>query len=306
MLDQSPIPAGGDAGVALRNSIDLAQLTESLGYTRYWVAEHHGTGGLAGSAPEILIAHIASATSSIRVGSGGVMLPHYSALKVAEQFGMLETLHLITDRSPGLGRASPGSDGITSLALQRNRRAPASDDFAEQLAELLAWFEDSFPESHPFRPVTASPTPDAPPEIWLLTSSGWSARAAATFGVGIAFAHFISAEGGPQAIAQYKREFTPRHLDDRPKSSVAVGVVCADTDVEADRLASSARLWRYRQRQLGIRGPVPSVEDALADPHGAKDDAFASLGVAKSIVGSPAQARESSRRSLGSTTSMRW
>jgi luciferase family oxidoreductase group 1 len=217
------------------------------------------------------------------------MLPHYSALKVAEQFNILESLH--PGRIDlGLGRA-PGTDGITSLALQRNRRVPAIDDYADQIAELLAWFDDSFPESHPFRRVTLSPRPSAPPEVWLLTSSGWSARAAATFGVGIAFAHFISPDGGPEAIAQYRRDFSPRRDEDRPRTAVAIGVICAETDDEANRLASSSRLWRYRQRHLNIRGPVPSVEEALADPHDEPENLLG-RGISRAIVGSPEHARD--------------
>jgi luciferase family oxidoreductase group 1 len=289
VLDQSPIPAGCDAADAFANTVDLARFTEALGYTRYWVAEHHGAGGLAGSAPEILVAHLAAVTSTIRVGSGGVMLPHYSPLKVAEQFGLLETLH--PGRIDlGIGRA-PGSDRITSVALQRNRRTPVLDDFAEQIAELRAWFEGSFPDHHPFGAIAAAPIPAPPPPIWLLTSSGWSARAAASVGVGVAFAHFITPAGGPEAMARYRLEFVPAYAGDLPRTAVGVNVICADSDGEADRVASSARLWRHRISRLGIRGPVPTVEEALADPYQPDRPERAASEIPTSVVGSPERAR---------------
>src|SRR5487761_1715443 len=153
VLDQTPVPSGSTPGDAIANSVDLAIRTEALGYARYWLAEHHGTHGLAGSAPELPIAHIAAKTSTIRVGSGGVMLPHYSALKVAELFRMLATMH--PGRIDlGLGRA-PGGTPLASLALQRNRSHPSDDDFLEQMAELIAWLSESFPEQHPFAQMPA-------------------------------------------------------------------------------------------------------------------------------------------------------
>ncbi len=286
VLDQSPIPSGSDARTALENTVDLARWAEHLGYTRYWLAEHHGAGGFAGSVPEILIGAVASATTTIRVGSGGVMLPHYSPLKVAEAFGLLETLY--PGRIDcGLGRA-PGSDGITSVALRRNRRAPVGDDFAEQIAELVAWFDQAFPPGHPFASVVATPTPLSPPEMWLLTSSGWSAHAAAALGCGVAFAHFIAPERGPEAMAQYRTHFTPRHDGDLPRAAVAVGVVCAESDDAAEELALSVRLWRHRSLTLGMRGPIPSVTEALADPYREVEHGVPG-SLPRMIVGSPAR-----------------
>src|SRR3954470_3750158 len=169
VLDQSPIPEGSTGADALRNTVDLARLADALGYHRYWVAEHHGTPMLAGAAPEILIAAIAGATDRIRVGSGGVMLPHYSPLKVAEVFSILAGLH--PDRVDlGLGRA-PGTDPHTMFALQRDRRQGSPDDFPEQLAELLAYLEDDFPPSHPFRRLAALPGGEERPDLWLLGSA---------------------------------------------------------------------------------------------------------------------------------------
>src|SRR5665213_2570194 len=225
VLDQTPVPSGSTPGEAIANSVDLAQRTEALGYTRYWLAEHHGTYGLAGSAPELLIAHIAAKTSTIRVGSGGVMLPHYSALKVAELFRVLATMH--PGRIDlGLGRA-PGGTPLATLALQRNRKHPAGDDFLEQLAELRAWLADDFPDNHPFQRQPATPVPEIAPELWLLRSSGFSAQAAAHFGTGLCFAHFINAHGGPEAMAYYREHFARYRPEDTPRSSIAVRVVCA-------------------------------------------------------------------------------
>src|SRR5712675_1702932 len=173
VLDQSPISEGSSGPEALRNTIDLARLTDELGYHRYWVAEHHGGAMLAGPSPEALIGPIASATERIRVGSGGVMLPHYSPFKVAETFSLLGGLH--GDRIDlGIGRA-PGSDRETMFALQRDRRQAAPDDFPEQLAELLAYLEDDFPDGHPLGRLAALPGGPERPEVWLLGSSPQSA-----------------------------------------------------------------------------------------------------------------------------------
>jgi len=289
VLDQSPIPSGSSVTRALQNSVDLAQLCEALGYERYWLAEHHGTTGLAGSAPEVLIAHVAANTSAIRVGSGGVMLSHYSPLKVAEQFRLLEALH--PGRIDlGIGRA-PGSEQLAALALQRNREHPSSDDFIEQIAELLAWFDGSFPAGHPFSRLRATPIPEGAPELWLLSSSGYSAKVAAHFGAGLCFAHFISADGGPEAIETYRDLYRGDEDQDGPKASVAIGVICAESDDEAERLAESGRLWRFRQRRYGERGPVPSVVEALGYSYSESDRGLLEAGRGRAVVGGPERVR---------------
>jgi luciferase family oxidoreductase group 1 len=289
VLDQSPIPSGSSVTRAFENSVDLARFCEALGYERYWLAEHHGTTGLAGSAPEVLIAHVAANTSAIRVGSGGVMLSHYSPLKVAEQFRVLEALH--PGRIDlGIGRA-PGSEQLAALALQRNREHPSSDDFIEQIAELLAWFDSSFPTEHPFSRLRATPIPDGAPELWLLSSSGYSAKVAAHFGAGLCFAHFISADGGPEAIETYRDLFRGDDEHDKPKASVAIGVICADSDEEAEHLAESGRLWRFRQRRYGERGPVPSVAEALAYSYSDIDRGLLEAGRGRAVVGGPERVR---------------
>jgi luciferase family oxidoreductase group 1 len=260
VLDQSPISEGSAGGDALRNSIDLAQHVEALGYERYWIAEHHGTPMLASAAPEILIAAIAAATSRISVGSGGVMLPHYSPLKVAEVFSMLAALH--PGRIDlGIGRA-PGSDRETMFALQRDRRQMSPDDFPEQLAELLAYFEDDFPDGHPLARLAALPGGPERPEVWLLGSSPQSAIWAGELGLPYVFADFINPAGAE--IAQlYRDRFVPSTRREEPYVGVAVSVVCAEDDEEAQRLASSSRMAMTLLRQ-GRLIPVPPVETALA------------------------------------------
>jgi luciferase family oxidoreductase group 1 len=282
VLDQSPISVGMTGGDALRNSIDLAEHVESLGYERYWIAEHHGTPMLASAAPEILIAAVAAATSRIKVGSGGVMLPHYSPLKVAEVFSMLAALH--PGRIDlGLGRA-PGSDRETMFALQRDRRQMSPDDFPEQLAELLAYFEDDFPDGHPLARLAALPGGPERPEVWLLGSSPQSAIWAGELGLPYVFADFINSAGAE--IAQlYRDRFIPSSRRATPFVGVAVSVVCAEDDEEAQRLASSSRMAMTLLRQ-GRLIPVPPVETALAffeeqpPPTGRR-----------AIVGSPATVR---------------
>ena len=260
VLDQSPISQGSVGGDALRNSIDLAQHVEELGYERYWIAEHHGTPMLASAAPEILIAAVAGATSRIKVGSGGVMLPHYSPLKVAEQFSMLSALH--PGRIDlGLGRA-PGSDRETMFALQRDRRQPSPDDFPAQLAELLAYLEDDFPAGHPFARLAELPGGPERPEVWLLGSSPQSAIWAGELGLPYVFADFINPAGAE--IAQiYRERFVPSRRRAAPFVGVAVSVVCAEDDDEAQRLASSSRMAMTLLRQ-GRLIAVPPVETAVA------------------------------------------
>jgi luciferase family oxidoreductase group 1 len=184
----------------------------------------------------------------------------------------------------GLGRA-PGGTPLASLALQRNRSHPSDDDFLEQMAELIAWLSESFPEQHPFAKMPATPVPEGIPELWLLSSSGFSAQAAAHFGIGLCFAHFINAEGGPEAVAQYREAFRPRNESDHPHAAVAVRVICADTDAEAQRLASSTDLSRLRQRRYGEHGTLPSPEEALAYPYTDIDRSFIVGSRNRAIVG---------------------
>ena len=260
VLDQSPIAEGSTPAQALHNSLDLAELTDRLGYHRYWVAEHHATPALACAAPEILIGAIAPRTRRIRIGSGGVMLPHYSPLKVAETFSSLSGLH--PERIDlGLGRA-PGTDPMTMLALQRDRRHAPGDDFIEQLVELLGLLEDRLPPNHPFaRHAGTLPGLPERPEPWLLGSSPQSALWAAELGLPYSFADFINPQGAAIA-ADYRGRFVDSERLAAPLVSVGVIAICADTDEEAERLAASSRMMLSLLRQ-GRLVEIPPVEKAL-------------------------------------------
>jgi luciferase family oxidoreductase group 1 len=259
VLDQSPISEGSTGADALRNTIDLARLADELGFARYWVAEHHGTPMLACASPEVLIAAIGSVTSRIRIGSGGVMLPHYSPLKVAETFSILSAL--FPDRVDlGIGRA-PGSDRSTAFAMQRDRRQPAPDDFPEQLAELLGYLENSMPAGHPFARLAALPGRPHVPDVWLLGSSMQSALWAADNGLPYVFADFINPEGAAFA-ALYRDRFCASETLAQPRMVVAGWAVCAETDDEAQRIASSARMTRTLLNE-GRLIPVPPIDKAL-------------------------------------------
>src|SRR5436190_6988331 len=260
VLDQSPISEGMEPAQALHNSLDLAMLCDELGYHRYWLAEHHGTPMLACPSPEALIGPIAATTRRIRVGSGGVMLPHYSPLEVAETFSILAGL--FPGRIDlGLGRA-PGTDQMTMLALQRDRRQAAPDDFPQQLSELLAYLEDRLPGNHPFARLSAT-LPGLPerPEPWLLGSSPQSAVWAAELELPYSFADFINSEGA-QIAADYQRRFADSERLPAPRLSVGVLAICADDDEEAERLASSSRMaFSLLRRGRLIR--LPPVDTAL-------------------------------------------
>jgi luciferase family oxidoreductase group 1 len=260
VLDQSPIPAGTSGREALANTLDLARLADALGYHRYWVAEHHGGAMLAGPSPEVLVGPIAMATERIRVGSGGVMLPHYSPFKVAESFSVLAGL--FPGRVDlGLGRAA-GTDPLTTYALQRDRREAAPDDFPQQLAELLAYLNDSLPADHPFHRLGhALPGHPEAPVPWLLGSSQQSAIWAAQLGLPYAFADFINPNGA-EITALYRERFEPSPRLAEPEVAVATWALAADTDGEAERLAASHRM-AFKMLRRGRPIPVPPVEEAL-------------------------------------------
>jgi luciferase family oxidoreductase group 1 len=258
VLDQSPIPEGSTGSQALHNTIDLARLADGLGYHRYWVAEHHGGAMLAGPSPEALIGPIASATRRLRVGSGGVMLPHYSPLKVAETFSVLSGL--FPGRIDlGIGRAA-GTDPVTTQMLQRDRRQTMPDDFFDQLAELIAYLEDRFPPDHPLRRLASLPGLPEAPELWLLGSSPQSAIWAADIGLPYAFADFINSDGA-QIASLYRERFTDSERLPTPRTAVAVWAIAAETDEEAERLAYSSRMAMTLLRR-GRLIAVPPVETA--------------------------------------------
>jgi luciferase family oxidoreductase group 1 len=287
VLDQSPIPEGSTGAQALRNTLDLARTADRLGYHRYWVAEHHGGAMLAGPSPEALIGPIASATEHLRVGSGGVMLPHYSPFKVAETFSVLAGL--FGDRIDlGIGRAA-GTDPLTTHALQRDRSRAMPDDFPAQLGELLGYLDDAIAPGHPFARLTALPGLPERPQPWLLGSSAQSAIWAGDLGLPYAFADFINPRGA-EIAALYRERFAEGERGAASRTAVAVWALCADTDEEAERLASSAKMAMTLLRR-GRLIPVPPVETALRFL--ASDDAPGrpSTPSRRTVVGSPATVR---------------
>src|SRR5271166_3722952 len=285
VLDQSPIAEGSSGAQALQNTIDLARLADRLGYHRYWVAEHHGGPMLAGPSPEALIGPIGAATERIRVGSGGVMLPHYSPLKVAETFSVLAGL--FPGRIDlGLGRAA-GTDPMTAFALQRDRRQASPDDFPQQLVELLGYLDDSLPADHPFATL-AKTLPGLPqrPEPWLLGSSPQSALWAAELGLPYAFADFINSEG-VEIAALYRERFAEHEHPGRPRTAVGVWVICADSDEEAQRLAVSGRMT-FTLLRRGELIAVPPPEEAIEFLAAEGRDPGRPRSERRAVVGSPA------------------
>jgi luciferase family oxidoreductase group 1 len=284
VLDQSPISEGMTGAQALANTLDLARLADALGYHRYWVAEHHGGPMLAGPSPEVLIGPIAAATERIRVGSGGVMLPHYSPFKVAESFSVLAGLH--PGRIDlGIGRAA-GTDPMTTHALQRDRSRAMPDDFPQQLAELLAYFEDRFPPENPLaRLARVLPGRPETPQPWLLGSSPQSAIWAAELGLPYAFADFINS-GGAEIAELYRSRFEPARLD-TPRTVVAAWALAADSDEEAQRLAASSKM-AFAMLRRGRLIAVPPPEQAQRFLASQGDEL---LGRRRTIVGNPETVR---------------
>lgn len=285
VLDLTPVRNGFDTADALRNSLELARLADSLGYTRYWFAEHHNTSMLASAVPEIMIGQVAAITRHLRVGAGGIMLPNHAPLKVAESFKLLEAL--FPGRIDlGIGRA-PGTDQLTALALRRSRSALLAEDFLEQLAELLGFLGRGFEETHLLQRIQAIPLDAGSPEIWMLGSSTYGARVAAEQGHSFAFAHHISPEPALEALGLYQRNFKPSAALAQARSMLAVSVICAETDEQANRLAASADLTFLRfYRQGGQAGPLPSVEEALAYPYSAEERQVVKATRSRLFVGS--------------------
>ena len=288
VLDVSPVSSGSNSTQALRNTLDLAKLVDRLGYRRYWLAEHHNMPTIASSTPEVMIGHVASVTERIRVGAGGIMLPNHAPLKVAETFRVLEALH--PGRIDlGIGRA-PGTDPVTATALRRSQDGLGAEDFPQRFGELLAFAGDGFPEDHPFRSVVAMPDDVGLPPIWLLGSSGYSARAAGEMGLGYAFAaHFSPADPAP-AMHAYRESFKPSEAFESPSAVIAVAVVCGDTDEHAQRIASSMELAWVRLRS-GKPGPLPSPEEAAAYPYTPNERRLADTYRSMQIFGDPSSVR---------------
>jgi len=282
VLDLSPVTSGSSGTQALRNSLDLAELADRLGYTRYWLAEHHNLASIASAAPEIMIGQIAAKTRRLRVGSGGVMLPNHAPMMVAERFKVLEAL--FPGRIDlGIGRA-PGTDPVTSLALRMRQQGSADDDFLERLQELLLMETKGYPEGHPFRGVRAMPSDVKLPPIWLLGSSDYSSQLAAAIGAGFAFAHHFATHDAAAAMRFYREHFRPSALRERPYAILGVAVVCADAQEEAERLASTLDLNALR-RSKGEYLPLASPQEAAAYPYTPADREKISRNRARLFVG---------------------
>jgi luciferase family oxidoreductase group 1 len=282
VLDQSVAISGRTEDASIRQSLALAQHCEALGYHRFWVSEHHSHPSIVGSAPEVLMAAIAVTTSRIRVGSAGVMLPHYSALKVAEQFRVLEAL--ATGRIDlGVGRA-PGSDMRTARLL---RQGPQSaEDFPIQVRELQAWVNGvDLPEGHPGRGVTANPLGPTAPQLWMLGSSDYGAQLAAYYGLPYAFAWFITdGQGAEQALELYRRLYRPSLAHPKPQPVLCVWALAADTEAEAWQQFSSRERWKLDRNQ-GALGPLPSPAEVAARPYSATEQAEAEKLRRTALVG---------------------
>ncbi|MFF9115455.1 LLM class flavin-dependent oxidoreductase [Streptomyces massasporeus] len=299
VLDLVTVGAGRTASDALHTSVDLVRLAENRGFHRYWVAEHHSMPGVASSSPAVILAHLAAHTDRIRLGSGGVMLPNHAPLVIAEQFGTLEAM------APGridlgLGRA-PGTDGATAAALRRTGLNEGADDFPQQLAELTRFLDDDFPDGHPYRRIHAVPGPvqatspggvQSPhrPPLWLLGSSGFSARLAGVLGLPFAFAHHFSAQNTIPALDLYRESFQPSAVLDEPYALIGVSALAADEEKEARRQVLAAALSMVRLR-TGRPGLVPSPEEAEAYEFSPMERDFVDSWNANVIHGTPDEVR---------------
>jgi luciferase family oxidoreductase group 1 len=287
VLDLSPVPSGVPAGQSLHNTLDLARAAERWGYTRYWLAEHHNLPAMACPSPEIMIAQVAGATTRIRVGSGGIMLPNHSPLRIAEAFRVLEALH--PGRIDlGIGRA-PGTDPVTAYALRR--AGQTAEDFPDQLAELLAFAGGGFPEGHPFRAVVAEPRDVPLPPVWILGSSDYGARMAASLGVGFAFARHMNPRGAEEVMHLYREGFRPSERLARPRAILALSAVCADTAARAEELVASMGLAVIRMRS-GRPSPLPTPEEALAYSYNEAEADHIRRYRRAQVVGDPATVRD--------------
>ncbi len=284
VLDLSFVAEGGTGPEALRGTLELARHVDALGFERLWVAEHHNLPSVASGAPDVMAGQILAVTGRIRVGSGGIMLPNHAPLMVAERFKVLEALY--PGRVDlGLGRA-PGTDQLTAHALRRRMDVDPGDDFLDRLKELMLWDKGGWPADHPYRNIQVMPVDVGLPPIWLLGSSGYSARLAAQIGVGFAFAHHFAQHDVLDAMLSYRAGFQPSERLAVPHAILALSVVCAPTDEEAEWLAGSVDLAHLR-RARGDYRPIPSAEEAAAFPYSEQDRAFIRRNREKVLVGGP-------------------
>jgi len=288
VLDQSPIISGHSPAQAIAETVRLAQLAEELGYGRYWLAEHHAISALADPCPEILLGRIASVTSRMRIGTGGVLLPYYSPLKVAEIFRMLEAL--FPGRIDlGIGRA-PGGDLRTARAMTYGDYTGA-DHFPQQVQDLVGFLDRSLPDAHPFAGVKAQPEGDTAPGVWLLGSSDYSGALAAQLGLPFAFAHFISARGGDEVMRAYRENYCPSPRAPKAASLLCVFVICAATRERAEELAASIDLRRLHMAR-GIDAPVPTLAEARSHNYSREERIYVEQQRARLIHGDPGEVRD--------------
>ena len=290
VLDQSPAVKGQTPADAIPATLALARHCDALGYARYWLSEHHNSASVAGSAPEVLMAAIAATTARIRVGSAGIMLPHYAALKVAEQFRVLEAI------APGridlgLGRA-PGSDRLTARALNPHA-SPNADDFPRQILDVRDWLEGNrLPEGHPYRAITAQPQGPTSPEMWILGSSDYGAQLAAHLGLPYAYAYFFNdGQGVEQALALYRQNYQPSSRYPAPRATICVWALAADTQADAQRQLMTREHWRVRFEQ-GLLGPMVSPEEAAAYDYNSFEKTRIDQLRSAALVGTGAQVAE--------------
>ncbi len=283
VLDQSPISKGQTAEEALHQTLELARFTEQLGYNRFWVAEHHNTNGLASTSPEVLISRIASETNRIRVGSGGILLPQYSPLKVAENFKMLEALY--PGRIDlGLGR-SPGGSQQTRLALTDGLSKTLSV-FSRQVKELHGYLYDTLPKDHAYKGVLATPRTKSNPDTWILGITERGAKHAAINGTGFTFGHFINPDQAEESIQAYLNHFKPSEARREPAINACVFVVCAETKEEAETLALSQDKWLL-QVEKGIDTRVPSIDEVKEHTFSSREFEKVKNNRRRAIIGTP-------------------
>ncbi|RKD25929.1 luciferase [Ammoniphilus oxalaticus] len=296
ILDLATVWNGESATEALQNSTELAQLADRLGYTRYWFAEHHNSKHQMSTSPDLLAAHVAAVTDTIRIGTGGIMLPNHSPLKVAENFSLLEALH--PGRIDlGLGRA-PGTDGLTALALRRSRSRTAlsGEDFPEQLAELLAYFSKDFPEDHPFKEITVSPDEKLRPDFYMLGSSDGGMRFATHHGLGFVFAAHISPHLAIPVLRSYRERFQPSVFYSEPKSALSIIVITAETEEEARQLAGPAELQWVRWGTGQFKFAPPTLEEANAHVYTPQEEMVREQNKDRFVIGSIKQVEKRLRQ----------
>jgi luciferase family oxidoreductase group 1 len=287
ILDQSPVISGHDTRRAVAETLTLARRAEALGYFRYWLAEHHAIAALADPCPEVLLARLGAETSRIRIGTGGVLLPYYSAFRTAETFRMLELLY--PGRIDlGVGRA-PGGDARTAQAVGGGQ-FPDAEHFPQQVWELTAHLDGKLPPEHPFSRVRVQPEVSTAPEVWLLGSSDYSGALAAQLGLPFSFAHFINPHGGEEVTRSYRQNFRTQGRESTPRILVCTFAICGEDDDDAERLAASIDLRRLHMA-LNIDSPVPAPEEAARHQYTREERQYVIGQRARAVIGGPQRCR---------------